>query len=411
LTDTVEAPKFEIWPLLKQITKDYWEEGRNAHEAGRLVAWCSGVSPSDYLSAMDFFIAFPMNQSATTGAMGQSVEMCEVAEARGYPDDLCSYARTNIGTALSSQDLIGSLPRPDLLLVCNNQCITIAKWWENLSRLLDVPMILIDVPYLHDDFGKEDIDRVIDYVGQQLRELPAQIEHLTGRRFDHDRLAECVRHTGAGVRAWREGLRKRSNVPSPMTVFDVYNLLFPALSLRGRPEAADFYGQLNLELAERVANNVAAVPGEKYRLHFDAPPPWFAIRQLSSRFASEGAAVITGAYPLSFLPLAELDGARPVESIAGALATQYVNWGVGRRNEILIELLQEYQLDGMVMQWAQTCKPCSIGQYDQIDAVREKLKLPSMVIDGDMCDARLYSDTETDARIEAFIETLAKASM
>jgi hypothetical protein len=29
-----------------------------------------------------------------------------------------------------------------------------------------------------------------------------------------------------------------------------------------------------------------------------------------------------------------------------------------------------------------------------------------LVIDGDMCDSRLYSDTETSTRIDAFIETL-----
>ena len=402
----IETPKFKIWPLLKQITNDYWEEGKQAREAGRLVAWCSGVSPSDYLSAMDFFVCFPMNQSATSGVLGNSVKMCEVAEAHGYPDDLCSYARTNIGTALSATGMIDTLPRPDLLLVCNNQCITIAKWWENLSRLFGVPLVLIDVPYLHDGFEQDDVGRVIGYVRQQLVELPEVLEKLTGRRFDYDRLQECVGHTGSAMRKWHEGLKLRRNIPSPMSVFDVYNLLFPILSLRGRPEALDFYEQLNSELSERVAAGVAAVPGEKHRLHFDAPPPWFRIRELSNKFAEAGMCVVTGVYPLSFLSLTELDTSHPTDSMAEALCTQYVNWGIGHRTEVLIELLKEYHLDAMVMQWAQTCKPCSIGQYDQIEAVRQRLGIPSLVIDGDMCDSRLYSDTETNTRIDAFIETL-----
>lgn len=407
----IETPKFRSWPLLKQITNDYWEEARRARECGRSIAWCSGVSPSDFLSAMDFFIAFPMNESAICGAGGVSTALCQEAEASGYPSDLCSYARTNIGSVLAGEitkSPIGGLPKPDLLLACNNQCVTVTKWFESLSRTLKVPLILIDVPFFHDGVSQDTLNGALDYVRQQLKGLPTFLEEFTGRHFDYDQLQVCIENTGVALRTWKKGLKMRQYIPSPISCFDVYNLLFPILCLRGRREAVDFYEKLNVEIAERVAQGIGAVPGERYRLHLDAPPPWPRIRQLSNKFASVNACVITGIYPLAFGPFERLDPSRPIDSMAEALIDLYIGWGLERRVDTLMKLIDEYHLDGVVMQWAQTCKPCFMTQYGQIEAIERRAGLPCLIIEGDMCDARLYSETETNTRIDTFIEILQR---
>ncbi len=39
---------------------------------------------------------------------------------------------------------------PDFLLCCNNICNCMIKWYENLSIELNIPMIMIDIPFYPD---------------------------------------------------------------------------------------------------------------------------------------------------------------------------------------------------------------------------------------------------------------------
>jgi len=404
----LELPRFKTWDLLKQITRDYHEEGIRAPEEGRRVAWCTALSPHEFLSAMDFHLVFPEHESAVMGAMNTSVGLCQIAEDAGYPADLCSYARTNLGCALAEGPIedVQDLPKPDILMACNNGCVTFNKWFQSLSRTLGVPLIFVDAPFLHDEADADAIERVQKYTRQQLDALPALLQQLTQLRFDYDRLSECVANTRDSIGSWLAVQRLGQNRPSPISSFDTYNLLLPLVCMRSRSEAVHFAETLKMEVAERVADGIAAIPGEKYRLYLDGPPPWFGTRKLARKFAGLQACVITGIYTLVFECFQELDSSRPIETLAEALTTQYANQGVKHRTEILLRHMEQYHLDGMIMQWPQTCKPVFIGQYDQIEAIRQK-GVPCLIIEGDMCDSRLYNEADTAARIEAFIETLA----
>jgi benzoyl-CoA reductase/2-hydroxyglutaryl-CoA dehydratase subunit BcrC/BadD/HgdB len=408
----VKSPRFEAWGLLKEVAERYHREGEVAREEGRKVAWCTALSPHEFLSAMDFHLVFPEHESAVMGATKVSVDLCEVAEERGYPPDLCSYARTSIGRVVrcGGLDEVGelpNLPRPDLLMACNNGCMTFNKWFESLSRELGVPLVFIDTPFLHDGADAEDIQRVQGYVGQQLGGLPAFLEEFTGRRFDYERLTEAVAKTGSSMRAWIAGQRMGRNRPSPLSSFDTYNLLLPLVCLRSRPEALEFAEALAEELAQRVEKGIGAVPGERYRLYLDGPPPWFRTKELSKKFLEHQACVVTGIYPVVFECFEGLDSAHPIETMAESLTIQYSNRAVGHRTGVLMRYVEEYQLDGMIMQWPQTCKPVFLGQYDQIESLRSA-GVPCLIIEGDMCDSRLYNEAETDARIDAFLESLER---
>jgi benzoyl-CoA reductase/2-hydroxyglutaryl-CoA dehydratase subunit BcrC/BadD/HgdB len=396
----VELPKFKTWDLLKQITRDYHEEGIRAHDNGRKVAWCTALSPHEFLSAMDFHLVFPEHESAVMGAMNASVQLCQIAEDAGYPADLCSYARTNLGCALGEMPMEGvpNLPRPDILMACNNGCVTFNKWFQSLSRTLRVPLVFVDAPFLHDGANADTTERAQEYVIQQLHALPALLEQLTHVRFDYDRLSECVANSGDSMRSWLAGQRLGQNRPSPISSFDT------------RIEGFRFAETLKTEIAERLANGIAAIPGEKYRLYLDGPPPWFSTRQLAGQFAGLRACVVTGIYTVVFECFQGLDSSRPIETLAEALTTQYSNRGVEYRTKTLLRYAEEYHLDGMIMQWPQTCKPVFIGQYDQIEAIRQN-GVPCLIIEGDMCDSRLYNEAETAARIESFVEALESGAV
>ena len=40
----------------------------------------------------------------------------------------------------------GKIPLPDLLICCNNICNTVIKWYENIARELQIPLIMFDMP-------------------------------------------------------------------------------------------------------------------------------------------------------------------------------------------------------------------------------------------------------------------------
>ena len=39
------------------------------------------------------------------------------------------------------------IPQPDFVLCCNNICNCMTKWYENIARMCNIPLIMIDIPY------------------------------------------------------------------------------------------------------------------------------------------------------------------------------------------------------------------------------------------------------------------------
>jgi benzoyl-CoA reductase/2-hydroxyglutaryl-CoA dehydratase subunit BcrC/BadD/HgdB len=69
-------------------------------------------------------------------------------------------------------------------------------------------------------------------------------------------------------------------------------------------------------------------------------------------------------------------------------------------------MVEKYGADGLVMHSNRSCKPYSLGQYDIQRIVREKMGIPTVMIEADMVDERSFSEGQIETRIEAFIELL-----
>jgi benzoyl-CoA reductase/2-hydroxyglutaryl-CoA dehydratase subunit BcrC/BadD/HgdB len=74
--------------------------------------------------------------------------------------------------------------------------------------------------------------------------------------------------------------------------------------------------------------------------------------------------------------------------------------------ERIMNLITRFSIDGVIIHSNRSCKPYSLGQYDIRRLISEKAGIPSLVLEADMTDARVYSDAQTQTRVEAFIETL-----
>ena len=107
----------------------HYLEGRYASGV-RPVAWVTSGAPVEILVALGYFLVYPENHAALCGARRRAQGLSEAAEQEGYSRDLCSYARTDLGSVLSGETPVGRLPPPDLLVCCTNICQTVLAWYR-----------------------------------------------------------------------------------------------------------------------------------------------------------------------------------------------------------------------------------------------------------------------------------------
>jgi benzoyl-CoA reductase/2-hydroxyglutaryl-CoA dehydratase subunit BcrC/BadD/HgdB len=386
---------------MKELMTRYYVGAKMAEGTDKKIAWITSGGPVEFLIAADIIPIYPENHGAMLGASRMSVELCEVAESLGYSRDLCSYARGDIGSAITKKSPIGGLPRPDFLLACNNICGTVLKWYQALSRFFQVPLFFLDTPFIHHKMVPESIH----YVRQQFEEFIAFLEEKTGEKFDRDRLTEVVKYSGESAILWKEVLDQCIHRPAPMSCFDAFINMAPIVTLRGTKEVLDFYREMKKELEERIAQGISAVPEEKFRLLWDNIPIWYKMRELSELFASSKACLVADTYTNAWV-FEGLDTADPLDGLALAYTTAYLNISIDLMIERILNLLTRFSVDGLVIHSNRSCKPYSLGQYDIQRIIYERTNIPSLVIEADMTDERTYSEAQIRTRIEAFMETL-----
>lgn len=400
MTET-HPPKIRAAESMKQMMSAYYLDAKNAGENGRKVAWINGGGPVELLLAMDVIPVYPENHAAMCGAFKMGAELCEIAEHEGYSRDVCSYARCDIGSALTGRSPIMGLPKPDFLLCCNNTCGMVTKWYQALSRLFDVPLVFIDTPFIHDEFTKYSHT----YIKRQISKALEQMESILDKKFDIDRFKESLTLSCEASRLWEEVLSRCKTVPSPMSAFDGFILMGPIVTLRGTQGVVDFYASLIDELDERIARGVAAVPGEKYRLLWDNLPIWFKLRDLSGKFVEMNACVVASTY-LSGWIAHGLDADNPIDSLARVYCSAFINDNLERRARMMQKIVEDYSIDGIIFHSNRSCRPYSLGQLDVKDMLTSWTGVPGILVEADMNDERAYSDAPVLNRIEAFLETL-----
>ncbi len=403
--ETKEIPKVRAVKKMKELMTTYYIEAKTAWDRGRKVAWITSGGPVEPLLAMDIIPVYPENHGAMIGASKMGVDLCQKAEAIGYSPDLCSYARSDIACARIDGGPIGGLPRPDMLICCNNICGTVLKWYEVQARFFQVPLFILDTPFCHTAFTPE----AKKYVLAQIEEYIRFLEEATGRRFDYDRIKEVGKLSLQAQRLWQAVLDMTMNRPAPLSAFDAFFHLALIVTLRGTQTAVDYYQLLLEEVQQRVALGIGAVPRERYRLLWDNLPVWYRTKWLSDKFSSLDACLVADTYTSAWCgSLKYINEENFLDSLAEGYARIYLNIGIDQMSQEIIGMIDKYEVDGLVMHSNRSCKPYSFGQYDIQRIVREKRGTPSLIIEADMVDERSFSEAQVETRIEAFMELLGE---
>jgi len=365
------------------------------------VAWVTSGAPVEILRAMDIEAVYPENYGALCGARGAGTSLSEAAEIHGYAPELCSYAKISLGSISNpAQAPMKGLPKPDVLVVCNNICNTVVKWFEAVAAHYRIPIFVLDTPFLHDGLEKH----VVSYVKAQLEELIAFLESATRRRFREDKLRKVIELSDECVRLWGEIRQMCKARPSPLNAPDLFVNMAAIVVLRGTKEAVDYYRTLRDEVKQRVEEGIGAVPEERFRLLWDNIALWHRLYRFYTYFARKGCCFVVDTYTGAWDN--PIEGGEPLEALARAYTAVFLNRSLTYRAKLIANLIRDYGVDGFVMHSNRSCKPYSLGQYDIRRIVSEETGVPGLIIEADMCDSRYYSEEQLRTRIDAFVEQL-----
>jgi bcr-type benzoyl-CoA reductase subunit B len=398
-----EKRKIKAAARMKEIMTSYYIDAKTAEQSGKKVAWITSGGPVEPLIAMDVIPVYPENHGAMIGAAKMGADLCRKAEEMGYSSDLCSYARSDIGCAPVNGGPIGGLPRPDMLVCCNNICGTVLKWYQIQARYFMIPLFILDTPFTHVDFAAE----AKKYVKTQILEYIEFLEKGCNRKFDYDRMKEVGKLSLEGQRLWQAVLDTAVNRPSPLSAFDAFFHLALIVTLRGTAQTVDYYRLLLAEMEERVSQRIGAIPNERYRLLWDNLPVWYRMKWLSEKFAAGEACLVADTYTTAWCgSMQYIREDDFLETMAEGYSRIYLNIGVDQMARQVIAMAEKYDVDGVVMHSNRSCKPYSFGQYDIQRIVRQKTGIPTLMLEADMVDERSFSEGQIETRIEAFLEVL-----
>jgi benzoyl-CoA reductase/2-hydroxyglutaryl-CoA dehydratase subunit BcrC/BadD/HgdB len=394
------GPPLESGRKLKDLLSLHYLSGRYADGAVP-VAWVTSGFPVEILRPLGFHAVYPENHAALCAARHALPGLVEAAEREGYSQDLCSYARCDLGSVATGRTPVGRLPRPDLLACSTNICQTVLYWYRALAERFGVPLLLVDTPFVYGRARPHDVT----YVVEQLREVAAAAERVTGRRIEPEALAEATRLARQGTDLWGQCLAANQAVPAPWTGFDQFIHMAPIVALRGTEECNAYYRMLLDELRHRVRRGVGGIREERVRLLWDNLPVWYELRHLATMLAERGFTFVCSTYANAWSEMGGvIDAADPWTSAARAYQHVILNRDLKSKLELMRSLCAAYRVRGAVLHSDRSCKPYSIGQLDLRERLAREAGVRALVLEADHGDPRAWAPEQAETRLRAFME-------
>ncbi len=420
--------RFEAARESYRITKGAYAAAREAVQKGEPVVW-SKVSQTGIIEtiyhALGIADCYPENWGAVCAVAQVALPLLEHCEADGFINTICGYGRNGLGYARRMRELgggtppeaspAGGMPKPTLLVGIGYGCDASFKWWQTMRRYLDVPFNAVEMIAPPVGVELEEVwDHYIDYLAQDMRNLVEWLERQTGRKMDTDKLGEHVAIGEESWRLWYECCELRKAIPAPMAARDYWSCIAPGLLYPDWEATREVYRLLYCELKDRVDNKRGIIPEEKYRYLWYGLPPWHSM-EILDYFESLGAVCVVDywGYHPGIPPEIPAKVTDPYERLAWKFLHYWSrsnrrargeteHW----RNQQYLDWVREYRCDGAVLHNVVSCRPVHIGLLHARDVFTRFAGIPSMIVEGDLVDPRVYNLNEVKKQADVFIETM-----
>lgn len=403
----------------KQMLADHFEALSQAKESGRKVVYTFVPGNlTELIYTFDMLPMYPEINALQSGMRQRSRDFIREAEETGYPEDVCSYVKCDIGMLL--QGNVGPtgqvLPPPDLLLLSYTGCFVFMKWFENLKQLYpDAEIAMLHIPYQGD--GSIEPGAVQYIVDQLEHEVIPKCERVSGKKFDLDELRARLDLAGQAEELLTEVFDSARHTPSPIDAYfgGVYYVGPIFTAFRGSQECVGYYRELLDEVNLRVAAGQGPVTPEgpmereNFRLVIEGPPNWTHFRDFWKMFYQQGAVIVGssytgvgGVYSDGF----RHSGAQPLRSLAEYCLGCYTNRSLPQRIDLLADYITRYRADGLLINSIKSCNSFSVGQLVMMRELENRLEIPVGFIETDLVDPRYYSYSNLKNRLDSFFQML-----
>lgn len=417
-----------------KMIADYWENVFTARDRGQKIVWYNGSALNPIFQAAGMAWCHGEAFSARLAAQHLEGPAQLAGSEYGYVGELCSYARTHLGCAVLSQkrssgsgngpgmvglpeqeELATRLPTPDVFVNGYAGCSTGQQWDDISFRVFgkDVPIFNVSMPFFFSNRPGEgymvgdEWEESSRYVSQQLHELVPFLESITGRPFDWDDYRQNMAFIKQASELRQKAMKLCRNTPAPATFWDWIGNVAHINFLPANQELVDFYTAVLAEVEQRVADGVAAVTDERYRVYFDGFMNWNHLGLLSRKFAAHDVAVVAGRYTHhAFWQEPQLLDPEADDPFLGQAQNNLLcpmNHSTKTTKGLVLADSAFYDVDGIVFHSTRTCRAFTNPQRIIAKAAQEQ-GFATMFFEGDIADASFYKDEVLESRLAAMLE-------
>ncbi len=296
------------------------------------------------------------------------------------------------------------MPMPDFVLCCNNICNCMTKWYENIARMHNIPLVMIDIPYNN---SVEVDDTYVAYIRGQFDNAIRQLEQISGKKFDEKKFEQACANANRTAQAWLRVCDYLQYKPAPYSGFDLFNHMADVVTARGKIAAAEAFELLEQDLAEQVKNGESTTPfPEKYRVMFEGIPCWPKLPDLFKPLKANGvnvtAVVYAPAFGFVYNGLDEM-----VRAYCKAPNSVCIEQGVAWREGIC----RDNKVDGVLVHYNRSCKPWSGYMAEMQRRFTADLGIPCAGFDGDQADPRNVNAAQYETRVQGLVEAMEQNAM
>ena len=291
------------------------------------------------------------------------------------------------------------IPQPDFVLCCNNICNCMTKWYENIARMCNIPLIMIDVPYNN---TVEVNDDYVAYIRSQFDNAIKDLEKLTGKKFDEKKFDDACKHANRTAQAWLRVCDYLQYKPAPYSGFDLFNHMADVVTARGKVQAAEAFELLEKDLDKAIKEGTSTTPfPEQYRVMFEGIPCWPKLPNLFKPLKQNGVNVTAVVYAPAF-GFVYNNYDEMVKAYCKAPNSVCIEQGVDWREGIC----RDNKVDGVLVHYNRSCKPWSGYMAEMQRRFTRDLGIPCAGFDGDQADPRNFNEAQYETRVQGLVEAM-----
>ncbi len=403
-----KRPKAKSLIMIGEQTDALFASAREAREKGEKVGWSASIFPQEIAETLGLVVLYPENHTAGIAARHQADPFLQECEGPlGYSNDLCAYAKLNLGytAVLNGESEIelpdgGKMLRPDFLLLTNNICNQLTKWYENLARQLDIPVFFIDTCYNPYDYVTESRVR---YVRAQIDQLIRDLCEFTGKTWDEERFKEVMAISQRNSYLWERANNLMNHKPAPIGGFELFNYMSAMVCNRGKKSTTAIMEQLNAEMEANIAAGKSTFPvEEQYRVSWDGIACWPYLSHNLRTLKQYGINMVASSYGKAWaIEYSDLDGMARAYCFASTNGDN-ASTMLSRRYEALTRM----GCEGTIYHVNRSCKVMDCQMMEVQRQLSAMAGVPFTSFDGDQADYRNYSEAQFETRIQGLVEVM-----